>query len=284
MRVFAKRFYGFEPERHPVIAFGKGGNRDALILASEPGDLIVFVGTQDEPTASSERGRLLGIAEFARIPVDVRDVTDPAVMKPTDFASDGTLLWPKGLPMLRAWRFDEPRLKLIDVLHEQLTFEATIRAVELGAVDTTAVLALPRTEVPIPLVPHVAKLLALSNALAFGRPTTGPTPTDWSGTVTRSAHAEAWTYALRFGRRTLWKVGHTQDVDQRLRDVNEHVPYEETGENWSLALKQRWPDSIAAHAMEQRVFRALSSQRTTGERIRCSEAQMLSTWTASLVA
>jgi len=284
MRVFAKRFYGFSPETHPVIAFGKAGNRDALISASSPGDLVVFVGTQDEPTAEKERGRLLGIAEFARIAVDVRDVTDPERLRPSDFAPDGTLLWPKGLPILRAWRFAEPRLKLIDVLREQLTFEATVRAVLLDEVDAPAVLALPRVEVVVPLVPQVAKLLALNDALAFGRPTTGPTPGDWTGMVTRTAGVEAWTYAMRFGRRSVWKVGHAQDIEQRLKDVNKHVPLEETGEAWSLALKHRWPSSVDAHGMEQRVFTALSNQRTVGERINCSEGQMLSAWSRSIVA
>lgn len=46
MRVFAKRFYGFDPVRQPVVGFGIEGNRDALITGSSPGDLIVFVGTQ----------------------------------------------------------------------------------------------------------------------------------------------------------------------------------------------------------------------------------------------
>lgn len=282
MRVFAKRFYGFSPETQPIVAFGRAGNRDALIAASAPGDLIVFVGTQDVPTVEAERGRLLGIAEFARVAVETRDVLDPATMRPSDFAPDGSLLWPKGLPILRAWRFDEPRLKLVDVLREQLTFEATVRAVELDDADARAVLALPRTALTIPLVPHVARLLALNDALAYGRPTTGPTPSDWAGTVTRMAAAEAWTYAMRFGRRAVWKVGHTQDVEQRLRDVNLHVPVEEIGEAWTLALKHRWPNSVDAHAMEQRVFRALTAFRTTGERVRCSEAQMLSAWSASL--
>lgn len=284
MRVFAKRFYGFNPESQPIVAFGRAGNRDALIAASAPGDLIVFVGTQDVPTAEAERGRLLGIAEFARVAVDARNVLDPATLRPSDFAPDGSLLWPKGLPIVRAWRFDEPRLKLVDVLREQLTFEATVRAVELDEADARAVLALPRTALTIPLVPHVARLLALNDALTFGRPTTGPTPRDWTGTVTRSAHAEAWTYAMRFGRRFIWKVGHTQDVEQRLRDVNQHVPVEETGEAWALALKQRWPDSASAHAMEQRVFRTLSAFRTSGERVRCGEAQMLSAWSASIAS
>ncbi len=282
MRVFAKRFYGFDPERHPVIAFGKAGNRDALITESSPGDLIVFVGTQGEPTAEHERGRLLGMAEFARIPVDVRDVIDPARMDPSFYAADGSLLWPKGLPILRAWRFADPRLKLIDVLREQLTFEATVRAVRLDETDTRAVLALPKTEVTVPLVPSVARLLALSDALASGRPTTGPTPTDWTGTVTRTTEADAWTYAMRFGKRGVWKVGHTQDIDQRLKEVNKHVPVEEIGEGWNLALKQHWTNSVAAHAMEQRVFRSLTASRTVDERVRCTEAQMLSAWTSSL--
>lgn len=282
MRVFAKRFYGFSPDSHPIVAFGKAGNRDALIAASSPGDLIVFVGTQDAPTPEAERGRLLGIAEFARVAVDVWDVLDPATMRPSDLAADGSLLWPKGLPILRAWRFDEPRLKLIDVLREQLTYEATVRAVELDEADTRAVLALPKSAVTIPLVPHLAKLLALNDALAFGRPTTGPLPGDWTGTVTRTARAEAWTYAMRFGRRGIWKIGHSQDVEQRLHEVNLHVPVEEIGEAWTLALKQRWPDSGSAYAMEQRVFQALSTFRTAGERVRCGEAQMLSAWSASI--
>jgi len=283
VRVFAKRFYGFDPERRPIVAFSKGGNRDALIVASSPGDLIVFVGTQDEPTKDIERGRLLGLAEFARIPIDVRDVISPEMFQATDFGLDGSLLWPKGLPILRAWRFDEPRMKLVDVLRQQLTFEATVRAVELDESDSRAVLALPKIEVTVPLSPHVQKLLLLNEAVAFGRPTTGPTPSDWSGTVTRTAQAESWTYAMRFGKRDIWKVGHSQDLDQRLREVNLHVPFEETSEAWTLILKQRWPDSIAAHAMEQRVFCALSTFRTVGERVRCTEAQLQSAWIGSLI-
>ena len=282
MRVFAKRFYGFSPETRPVVAFGKAGNRDALISASSPGDLIAFVGTLDAPTAEAERGRFLGLAEFARVAVDVLDVLGAEAMRPSDLAADGSPLWPKALPMVRAWRFDEPRLKLVDVLREQLTFEATVRAVELDEADARAVLALPRTSIQVPLLPPVAKLLALGDALAFGRPTTGPAPTDWTGSVTRSAHTEAWTYAMRFGRRDVWKVGHSQDIDRRLREVNLHVPAEETGEGWTLAMQQRWPDSVAAHAMEQRVFATLAVFRTTGERIRCSEAQIQSAWANSI--
>ncbi|CAO4145459.1 hypothetical protein LPLAFNJD_LOCUS1946 [Methylorubrum aminovorans] len=284
MRIFAKRFYGFDPLTRPVVAFGKEGNRDALITASSPGDLIVYVGTQGEPTVEAERGRLLGIAEFARVAVDARDLIDPATLRPFDLNPDGSLAWPKGLPILRAWRFQEPRLKLLDILREQLTYEATVRAVELDEVDTRAVLALPREEAVVPAHPVIERLTRLNDALGHGRPTTGPVPVIWTGVVSRDVGSEAWTYAMRFGRRNVWKVGHAQDTAVRLAQLNLHVPYEELGEKWELKLRQRWPDSVQAYAMEQRVFGSMTTYRTEGERLRCTEAQMQAGWTAALVA
>jgi hypothetical protein len=284
MRIFAKRFYGFDPVTRPVVAFGKTGNRDALIAASSPGDLIVFVGTQGEPTPESERGRLLGIAEFARVAVDARDLIDPATLRPYDLEANGSLAWPKGLPILRAWRFAEPRLKLLDVLREQLTFEATVRAVELGEADARAVLALPREDAVVPSHPVIERLTRLNEALGHGRPTTGPTPTEWQGIVSRGIGTEAWTYAMRFGRRNVWKIGHAQDTTVRQAELNLHVPHEELGERWELRLRQRWPDSVQAHAMEQRVFRSAAAYRTVGERLRCTEAQLQAAWSASLTS
>lgn len=284
MRIFAKRFFGFDPVTRPVVTFGKAGNRDALIRASDPGDLIVYVGTQDTPTDEGDRGRLLGMAEFARIAVDARDIIDPATFRSFDLHPDGTLVWPSGLPILRAWAFNEPRLKLLDVLREQLTFEATVRAVELDEGDARAVMALPRTEVPLRPHPVIKRLTELGKALQQGRPTTGPIPVDWEVTVVRDASAEAWTYALRFGRRNIWKVGHAQDTDTRLDDINRHVPHEEIGERWELRLRQRWSSSVLAHAMEQRVFLAMSHFRTEGERLRCTEGQLQAVWARALAS
>jgi hypothetical protein len=43
-----------------------------------PGDLIAFIGTQDEPTEPEDQGRLLGLAEIGRLPIDSLEVLDPA--------------------------------------------------------------------------------------------------------------------------------------------------------------------------------------------------------------
>ena len=102
MRVYAKRFWRFDPARWPIISFGLEANRDALIQASRPGDLIAFIGTQSDPTVPEDRGRFLGLTEIGRLPIDSLDVLDPANIRPSDYNADARFKWPKALPMLRA--------------------------------------------------------------------------------------------------------------------------------------------------------------------------------------
>lgn len=111
-------------------------------------------------------------------------------------------------------------------------------------------------------------------------PTTGPVPTAFVATVVRSLDRESWTYVLRYGESDLWKIGHTQDVAARLVDVNRHLPIEVTGVDWRLHARLMWPDSAAAYAMEQRLFRTLSRHRTHGERVRCSTLDLGAAWMA----
>jgi len=280
MHVFAKRCYEFDPVRCPVADFGIDGNRDTLISSWGPGDLLVFVGTQGEPTPVRERGRLLGVVEFAPIPVATEDFVDRSALRAHDLNPDGTFARPKALPILRAWRFDDPRLKLIDVLKEQLTYEATERAVLLDADDAATALALPKTEIVLPHTEDRPRLLGL--AAAFAKPTTGPRPSDWLGEMSRSAAEAAYTYAMRFGSRDLWKIGHAQDLAARLQDINKHVPHEILGEKWNLVMQQKWHSSLGAYEMEQRVLAGLQTHRTEGERVLCPEIVVCAAWKSSL--
>jgi hypothetical protein len=281
-QVFAKRFWGFDPLRWPIASFSLEANRDALIKQSRPGDLIVFVGTKTPQTHPDEQGKLLGLAEFGRIPIDSLDVLDTANLRPVDYNLDGSFKWPKALPMLRAWRFAPQRL-LTEVLERQLPQSARIQAVLLSDADRAAVLDLPKEQIDLPEVPIVAGHRDLSDALRRSGPTKGPPPSSWSGTVTRDASGPAITYALRFAKRDIWKIGCTQDVSHRLSEVNTHVPFETLGEQWTLAYQHRWPNGDAAYRMEQRVLALLAFCRTEGERIQCKQDQLHAAWIAATV-
>jgi len=282
MQVFAKRFWGFNPASWPIISFRLEGNRNALVRASRPGDRLVFIGTDTDDTEPPDRGRLLGMAEIGRIAIDTADVLNPAVLKPSHFDENGRLRWPKALPMLRAWRFGSPPL-VTEVLRDQLTYEATVRAVLLDPADTAAVLAIPCEEFPVVEAPAIANQRRLHEALLASNATTGPRPTSWAAETGRNAEESSFTYAFQFGNRELWKIGHAKDVLARLADVNRHVPHEVLGEQWHAVLQQRWPTEVAAYEMEQRVLAALRTSSCVGERVSCGKRQLESVWTSAIM-
>jgi len=156
-------------------------------------------------------------------------------------------------------------------------------AVLLDDEDKAAVLALSREESPVREIALVRRIRDLGDALAHNGPTTGPVPSSWSGTVSRSADVDAFTYAMRFGRRNVWKIGYTQDVKERLREINKHVPYEVLNEQWAVVFQQKWPKQQAAYDMEQRVLKALRKEGDQGERLSCTESELLTAWRAGLL-
>ena len=85
MKLFATRVWGFDPHNWPVVTFGLDGHRDSLLRKSSAGDAIVFVATQGEPTPEKDQGRLLGIAQFGRDPVDTLDILPEGVLRPEQY-------------------------------------------------------------------------------------------------------------------------------------------------------------------------------------------------------
>jgi hypothetical protein len=118
-----------------------------------------------------------------------------------------------------------------------------------------------------------------ANALPIEGPTRGPIPSSWLGIMVRNAEATATTYVLRFGRRDIWKIGHAQDVQSRLAEVNKHIPHEVLGERWAVVSHQAWASQTEAYEMEQRALKLLEARRTHGERVICTEAELHAAWT-----
>ncbi|RYZ16070.1 MAG: hypothetical protein EOO70_05370 [Myxococcaceae bacterium] len=177
--------------------------------------------------------------------------------------------------MTRAWRFpDLPGT--VDTLGHQLPYNATSQAVLLGDDEAKAIgrLRIEPMELPTVIEPY----RVVVDMLHRGRLTVGPTPTSTAFTVERVVEQPAFTYCLQFGKRELWKIGHTGDLKKRLGEVNAHVPSEVLGERWQVLLSHHCDSSIAAYAMEQRVLKALERFRTEGERVRCSRRELDRGW------
>lgn len=211
MKIFATRTYGFYPEKYPVLGFGLEGNRDKLLQQSQPGDLILIVGTQTDPTKESDKGRLLGIAEFGRQAVDTLAIIDPSLVNKEDLDSDGHYRWPKALAYIRAWRFpSKPLLK--DVLSKQLPYNANTQAILLSEEDALAISRIECVEVIIQKSDEMDILRIKDTALNRNKPTTGPIPSEYSKEVTRTLGKEAFTYALQYGDSDCWKIGETANI------------------------------------------------------------------------
>jgi hypothetical protein len=281
MMMYAKWFFGFNPEHLPIITFSQAGNRDALLRAAQPGEVIVFVGTRGKETAEQYRGMVIGAAEIGNKSVKTADVADLS-SAPADHFEKGLYRWPEAIPMLRAWRFDPPR-PAREILVDGLDPGAQVRAVPLSPQDEAAVRALNWVDVELPETEERQRQRQLDRALAARQSRPGPVVEAGSHTVQRTAPDRAWTYAMRFGKSSIWKIGRTSDLDSRLMEVNAHVPVELLDQQWVSARTHEWMTSAEAQAMEQRVLRRLTQNRTQGERVRCSEEELDRAWIDALV-
>jgi predicted GIY-YIG superfamily endonuclease len=271
MQIFARRLPAFTHVEVAAVAFAGESARARLLESSVPGDMMVVAGFAHEPTAPRDRGLLLGFVEFAPVPVGLADLCGVDGLPVTHRADDGSATWPYALPVVRAWTFDEPRMRVSDAFRDPLVLDPVERAVELDAEEAKLVHLLPKTEVAPSYDVLRRRSHVLARAVIRSVPTTGPKPSAWTAEVAHDPNAEAWTYLMRFGNRDVWKVGHTQDLERRLEELNLHVPYEALNERWALVLTQRWENSVLAYEAEQRILAHLQMYRTVGERLVCSE-------------
>ena len=220
------------------------------------------------------------MAEFGFQPLRSMDYFSKKDLDPRDFDEKGNFRFPFGVPIVRGWIFD-PQPLLSEAIRQKLTMLSTPGAEEIrGADDIAAILSLPHKEITLPPIPQLIKMRAINSLL---KPTTGPTPSDTSYEVSKSAQEASFTYAMRYGDKDMWKVGHAMSVIDRLEAINQHIPFEIGAIQWKVELQQRWPDSITAHAMEQKVFQILATKRTTGERIGFTQAELGTAWQQAIM-
>jgi len=114
------------------------------------------------------------------------------------------------------------------------------------------------------------------------RPTRGPAPTTVKMTVERDAGLEGYTYLLRFGGSDVWKIGWAADPEDRLRDINAHIPIGHIEERWEIHGSKAWPSRSDAHAAEQAFIDRMRHRSVGREQFRCGEAEIARAWEAAV--
>lgn len=279
MKMFIKRFWGFDPIYWPIVAFSMRGSLDALIQQSEAGDTIAFVGTKGPETQELERGKLLGIAEFGRSRFHSRAALPPASFSEAEKGPNGDIKWPHAVLITRAWRFtDVPLPEMTEVLGRQLPMSAMSNAVLLTPEEQQRILALPREEMDVGQTKAIRDERERIAAAIGPGGTMGPVPSSFTKTVIRDALREACTYAFQFGAANVWKIGWAHDPVARLGELNKHVPHEILGQRWGGGWTQQWASADQAFAMEQRVLRSFADAQLYGERVHCTKEALEAAW------
>lgn len=279
MKLFIKRFWGFDPETTPVVMFSSDTYKDKLLKESSPGDRIAFVATKNENTMDEgERGRILGMAEIGRIAVDTLSAIDRATLSDRLF-ENGKMRFPKAIPMTRAWRFDDPP-DLVELLDRQLPMSAIRGSVLLDEEEAELLLALPHSEVALPALESIERARALSDNLQDLSPSKGPPPSSGSRSGQVPERDFGFVYGLRFGRREVWKVGNSWQPEKRREAFNRNIPSVVIGEKWEEAFQQKTMSPDSAFRLEQEIIASLAAAGYSigGEMFRCAEKDFLSIW------
>lgn len=109
----------------------------------------------------------------------------------------------------------------------------------------------------------------------------GPPPSFGKRTYVRTPANRSYTYVFHYSNLTIWKIGYSDDLENRLQEINTHLPKEYTGDEWTLENYQEWPTADDAYNMEQTLLELLKDYRGDGERVFCPRELLMEMWNKS---
>lgn len=257
MTHFITKVWGWREPIGPLV-FGSTGWRNNALEKLRPNDLVVLVGTTDEPTKPSEQGRLLGIME----PTSelVRSLDYPLPTLDRDFDEDGNYKWPFGLLNVRAWTLEERPL-LTDISDRRFSMDAVKGIVALTDDEARKVDALVKRPADMATATAVAQERI---SRATGRQNyTAPPPTTTRHGIMHMRRARAFTYLMELvgAAEPTHKIGWAFDWQARERAFNHHALPELGGLRYKTVQHHLWSTASEAFRMEQTLLRRFHASR-----------------------
>ena len=229
------------------LQFSSPGWRENARGKIKRDDLVVLVGTQAEPTAENDRGRLLGMLEPTIEPV--RSLDFDVITRPEHFDEATEYKWPFGLLIRKAWTFIDPPL-LNDISNRKFGQDSAKGLVELNAEEAEKVLKLRLQEIPIlkPKIRAQVRVEGLDSALRMS----APIPTTTRRGIMHVRSAPALTYAMQIiGSSNSFNIGWAFDFKVRMRQFNRAAMPAIGGLRYKPVLTELWDTAREAFRMEQ---------------------------------
>lgn len=267
-QVWLRPFYGFNPEEAGYIGWTEEGPRDRMLGLIQDGDLFMIYGASTAETARHHRNRILGFLQVQRAAIKDADKSSPtAIAEKT--VKGWQNKWTFAMPVVRAWRVDEPVLletiapktyrpeagQAIAVWNPPLMPEEIDLALKIYV---TEVRVYGEPEIPETAPRHVRFAQAFRPSRAFPGSFGERTAIYEDGpTYLYLARFEGDGLALmglprsQFDKKALVKIGVSNDKVRRLSELNAGFPPASVGK-WTMGLvSELFEGRQAAEAAEQ---------------------------------
>lgn len=276
-RIWLRSFYVFTPEDDGYIGWTDPDRRDRMLGQVEDGDLFMIYGATSAETKRAERNKVIGFLQVEARPIRDVDKASPAGMD-RKRKKGWEHRWTHAMPVVRAWRVDEPILlervakktyrpeagQAIAVwspplLPEEVDLALKIKVTEVNVFGETALPDTGLRRAPL------GRAFKPSRAFpgGFGARTAvyedGPTHL-------YLARFKGDGFALlgetpRIGDKSvLLKIGVSNDHARRLRELNSGFPPAAIGKWEILILSELYEGRAAAETAEQ-AFKDVAAKR-----------------------
>lgn len=267
-KIWLRSFYGFSPEEDGYIGWTEEGSRDRMLDRISAGDLFMIYGAGTSETEKSQRLRVLGFLQVDAMAIRDIDKASKDGMK-RKLQNGWKDKWTFGIPVRRAWRAEEAILleRIAPVTYRPEAGQAiAVWSPSLLPDEAERALRIKVKEVSVFGEPTLSGMDLVNQQLGqFFRPSRaflgsfGERASQYEDgpTMLYVARFEGDAAALLgkpktfYDKKVLLKVGVTNNVAVREKQLNAGFPPASVGK-WSMQLQsQPYPDRKAAEAAEQ---------------------------------
>lgn len=266
-----RSFYGFSPEEDGYLGWTEEASRDRMLELVEDGDLFMIYGAASAETSKNERHRVLGFLQVEARPIRDTDKASPLGLK-RKRDNGWTEKWSHAMPVVRAWRVDEPMLleTIAPVTYRAEAGQAiAVWSPELTPSEIYLALKVKVTEVNVSGEPPVAETAVKKRPLAevfqpskafpgsFGERTStyedGPTHL-YLARFDGDCFAVTGLPKPQFDKSALIKIGVSNDVKRREEELNCGFPPAAKG-RWKIEITSQLYDKKAAAEAAEKAFK-----------------------------